>query len=122
MGTTPIWDIDSLVEIMCIMPEVNVAKSEVALTCVFKNGILCCNRRGRPHNMLTKNQMIKFIDFFEVWFLPESVARVAAIIGDHRLHTPQHWSKETLDVFLGYSRPKQLPHVAKVDLVWQLGV
>ncbi|GFS90616.1 hypothetical protein TNCV_4098071 [Trichonephila clavipes] len=30
MGTTPIWDIDSLVKIMCIMPEINVAKSEVA--------------------------------------------------------------------------------------------
>ncbi|GFY02131.1 uncharacterized protein TNCV_5099921 [Trichonephila clavipes] len=49
--------------------------------------------------------MIKFIDFCEVWFLPESVARVAAIVGDHRCHTPRHWFKETLDVFLGYSRP-----------------
>ncbi|GFX71678.1 hypothetical protein TNCV_4131241 [Trichonephila clavipes] len=28
--------------------------------------------------MLTKYQMIKFIDFCEVWFLPESVARVPA--------------------------------------------
>ncbi|GFU56851.1 hypothetical protein TNCV_88121 [Trichonephila clavipes] len=34
--------------------------------------------------MLTKYQMIKFIDFCEVWFLPESVARVAAVVGDHR--------------------------------------
>ncbi|GFU14965.1 hypothetical protein TNCV_795371 [Trichonephila clavipes] len=41
-------------------------------------------------NMLTKYQMIKFIDFCEVWFLPESVARVAAIVGDHRCHTPRH--------------------------------
>ncbi|GFY02340.1 hypothetical protein TNCV_3502221 [Trichonephila clavipes] len=41
-------------------------------------------------NMLTKYQMIKFIDFCEVWFLPESVARVAAIVGDHHCHTPRH--------------------------------
>ncbi|GFU20316.1 integrase catalytic domain-containing protein [Trichonephila clavipes] len=41
-------------------------------------------------NMLTKNQMIKFIDFFEMWFLLESVARVAAIVGDHLCHTPRH--------------------------------
>ncbi|GFX51583.1 hypothetical protein TNCV_5012871 [Trichonephila clavipes] len=42
------------------------------------------------YNMLTKYQMIKFIDFYEVWFLPESVARVAAIDGDHRCHMPRH--------------------------------
>ncbi|GFY01485.1 hypothetical protein TNCV_2606721 [Trichonephila clavipes] len=41
-------------------------------------------------DMLTKYQMIKFIDFCEVWFLPESAARVAAIVGDHRCHTPRH--------------------------------
>ncbi|GFW04529.1 hypothetical protein TNCV_878981 [Trichonephila clavipes] len=41
-------------------------------------------------NMLTKYQMIKFIDFCEVWFLPESVSRVAAIVGYHRCHTPRH--------------------------------
>ncbi|GFT81494.1 transposable element Tc3 transposase [Trichonephila clavipes] len=44
----------------------------------------------RRYNMLTKYQTIKFIDFYEVWFLPESVARVAAIVGDHRCHTPWH--------------------------------
>ncbi|GFV38689.1 hypothetical protein TNCV_4420571 [Trichonephila clavipes] len=41
--------------------------------------------------MLTKYQMIKFIDFCEVRFLPESEARVAVIVGDaavqHRLST-----------------------------------
>ncbi|GFV29273.1 hypothetical protein TNCV_4603051 [Trichonephila clavipes] len=42
-----------------------------------------------PHNMLTKYQMIEFIDFCEVWYLPESVARVAAIVGDHHCHTPR---------------------------------
>ncbi|GFT26704.1 hypothetical protein TNCV_3605021 [Trichonephila clavipes] len=41
-------------------------------------------------NMLTKYQMVKFKDFCEVWFLPESVARVATIVGDHRCHTPRH--------------------------------
>ncbi|GFX69747.1 transcription factor RFX3 [Trichonephila clavipes] len=35
-------------------------------------------------------QMIKFIDFCEVWFLPESVARIAAIVGDHHCHMPRH--------------------------------
>ncbi|GFT60472.1 transposable element Tcb2 transposase [Trichonephila clavipes] len=42
------------------------------------------------NNMLTKNQMIQFIDFCEVWFLPESEARVAVIVGDHRYHMPRH--------------------------------
>ncbi|GFU41848.1 hypothetical protein TNCV_3873191 [Trichonephila clavipes] len=40
--------------------------------------------------MFTKYQMIKFVDFYEMCFLPESVARVAAIVGDHRCHTPRH--------------------------------
>ncbi|GFW52568.1 hypothetical protein TNCV_404961 [Trichonephila clavipes] len=40
-----------------------------------------------PDNMLTKYQMIKFIDFCVVWFQPESVARVAAIVGDHHCHS-----------------------------------
>ncbi|GFS55795.1 uncharacterized protein TNCV_4497741 [Trichonephila clavipes] len=48
--------------------------------------------------------MIKFIDFYEVWFLPESVDKIATIVGDHRCHTPRHSLKETLDVFLEYSR------------------
>ncbi|GFX29791.1 hypothetical protein TNCV_4749201 [Trichonephila clavipes] len=43
--------------------------------------------------MLTKYQMIKVIDFCEVWFLPESVARVAAIVGDHHCHTLWYYSK-----------------------------
>ncbi|GFY05710.1 uncharacterized protein TNCV_4403771 [Trichonephila clavipes] len=68
------------------------------------------------NNMLTKYQRIKFIDFCEVWFLPESVARVAAIVGDHRCHTPRHQFKETLDVFLGYSRPSSSHTLPK--LIW----
>ncbi|GFW65383.1 hypothetical protein TNCV_396491 [Trichonephila clavipes] len=44
-------------------------------------------------NLLTKYQMIKFIDFCEVGFLPEPIARVAAIVGDHRCHTPRIDSK-----------------------------
>ncbi|GFV54195.1 transposable element Tcb1 transposase [Trichonephila clavipes] len=66
------------------------------------------------YNMLTKYQMIKFIDFCEVWFLPESVGRVAAIVGDHRCHTPRHRFKETLDVFLGYSRPSSFHMLPKL--------
>ncbi|GFV69762.1 hypothetical protein TNCV_1349151 [Trichonephila clavipes] len=43
------------------------------------------------YKVLTKYQMIKFTDFCEVGFLPESVARVATIVGDHRYHhTPWH--------------------------------
>ncbi|GFS59048.1 hypothetical protein TNCV_69461 [Trichonephila clavipes] len=41
-------------------------------------------------SMLTKYQLIKFIDFCEVWFMPESVAEVATIIGDRRCHTLRH--------------------------------
>ncbi|GFT94364.1 hypothetical protein TNCV_2391491 [Trichonephila clavipes] len=41
-------------------------------------------------NKWRKYQMIKCIDFCEVWFLPESIARVAAIVGDHRCHKPRH--------------------------------
>ncbi|GFX49073.1 hypothetical protein TNCV_786291 [Trichonephila clavipes] len=57
----------------------NTKKDEIAQQSLF-----CVD------NMLTKYQMIKFIDFCEVWFLPESVARVAAIVRDHRCHMPRH--------------------------------
>ncbi|GFT05591.1 uncharacterized protein TNCV_1044611 [Trichonephila clavipes] len=60
--------------------------------------------------------MIKFIDFCEVWFLPESVARVAAIVGDHRCHTPRHRFQETLDVFLGYNKTSSFHTFPK--LIW----
>ncbi|GFX80270.1 uncharacterized protein TNCV_2642861 [Trichonephila clavipes] len=50
----------------------------------------CPTRQVFKDNMLTKYQMIKFIDFWEVWFLPESVARLAAIDGEHRCHTTRH--------------------------------
>ncbi|GFT87125.1 uncharacterized protein TNCV_1938161 [Trichonephila clavipes] len=61
--------------------------------------------------------MIKFIDFCEVWFLPELVARVASILGDHRCHTPRHCFKEILDVFLVYSKPSSFHTLPK--LVWR---
>ncbi|GFT80398.1 hypothetical protein TNCV_2184541 [Trichonephila clavipes] len=44
----------------------------------------------RQDNMLTKYQTIKFIDFCEMLFLPESVARVANIVGDDHFHTLRH--------------------------------
>ncbi|UYV82279.1 hypothetical protein LAZ67_21001563 [Cordylochernes scorpioides] len=72
------------------------------------------------YNMLTKYQMIKFIDFCEVWFLPESVARVAPIVGDHRCHTPRHLFKEALDVFLGYNRPSRFHTLP--NLIWNLRI
>ncbi|GFY46788.1 hypothetical protein TNIN_342201 [Trichonephila inaurata madagascariensis] len=40
MGTTPICDVDLPVKVMGMMPEVNVIKNELALTCAFRNGIL----------------------------------------------------------------------------------
>ncbi|GFV75301.1 hypothetical protein TNCV_1481471 [Trichonephila clavipes] len=55
-----------------------------------QNSYVTCMLLNAKDNMLTKYQMIKLIDFCEVWFLPESVARVAAIVGDHRCHTPRH--------------------------------
>ncbi|GFX64999.1 uncharacterized protein TNCV_451371 [Trichonephila clavipes] len=58
--------------------------------------------------------MIKFIGLCGVWFLPESVARVAAIVGDHLCHTPRHLFKETLDVFLWYSRPNSFHTLPKL--------
>ncbi|GFV82567.1 hypothetical protein TNCV_2976771 [Trichonephila clavipes] len=51
--------------------------------------------------------------------MTELVARVAAIVGDHRCHTLRF--KETGCV-LGVQQTKQLAHITKVDLVWQLGV
>ncbi|GFU53671.1 hypothetical protein TNCV_1470751 [Trichonephila clavipes] len=73
-------------------------------------------------NMLTKYQMIKFIDFCEVWFLPESVARVVTIIGYYHCHTPLLLIKKDFRCVLGVQLTKNLPHVASGDLVWQLGV
>ncbi|GFW28591.1 uncharacterized protein TNCV_2317391 [Trichonephila clavipes] len=74
-----------------------------------------CSYTG-DDNMLTKYRMIKFIDFCEVGFLPESVARVAIIVGDHRCDTPWHLFRETLDVFLGYSKPSSFHTLPK--LIW----
>ncbi|GFV61956.1 hypothetical protein TNCV_4107601 [Trichonephila clavipes] len=36
-------------------------------------------------------------DFYEVWLLPESEATVAAVVGDHRCHTPRMYSWGTAD-------------------------
>ncbi|GFW81012.1 uncharacterized protein TNCV_4803801 [Trichonephila clavipes] len=66
--------------------------------------------------MLTEYQVIEFIDFCEVWFLPESVTRVAAIGGDHRCHTTLHSFKQTLGVILRHSRPSSFPTLPK--LIW----
>ncbi|GFX35989.1 uncharacterized protein TNCV_4215111 [Trichonephila clavipes] len=52
----------------------------------------------------------------EVKFLPESVARVAAFVEDHRCHTPRHCFKETLDVFLGYGTTSSFHTLPK--LIW----
>ncbi|GFT13206.1 uncharacterized protein TNCV_4076661 [Trichonephila clavipes] len=61
--------------------------------------------------------MIKFIDFCEMWFLPESEARVAIIVRDYRCHTPRHRFKETLDAFLACSRPISCHTSPK--LIWE---
>ncbi|GFX88914.1 hypothetical protein TNCV_2576211 [Trichonephila clavipes] len=76
-------------------------------------------KRSLVDNTLTKYQMITFIDFCEVWFLPESVARVAAIVGDP--HAPALIQRDFGCVH-GVQQTKQLPHISKIDLVWLLGV
>ncbi|GFV58497.1 hypothetical protein TNCV_1095461 [Trichonephila clavipes] len=35
-------------------------------------------------------KMVSLTYFCELWFLPESESKVAAIVGDHRYHTPRH--------------------------------
>ncbi|GFW43114.1 hypothetical protein TNCV_1475091 [Trichonephila clavipes] len=66
--------------------------------------------------MFTKYHIIKFIDFCKVWFLPESVARVAAIVGDHAATLLGIDSKRLWMCSWGKADREQLPHVAKVDL------
>ncbi|GFT70845.1 hypothetical protein TNCV_4163301 [Trichonephila clavipes] len=65
--------------------------------------------------MLTKYQMIKCIDFCEVWFLPESVARVATLL-ENTAATCLGIDSETLDAFLGYSRQSSFHTLPK--LIW----
>ncbi|GFY14938.1 hypothetical protein TNCV_234881 [Trichonephila clavipes] len=66
--------------------------------------------------------MVKFIDFGEVWFLRKSVARVATIVGGHRFSHASSLIHRHFKCVLGVQQTNQLPYVAKVDLVWQLGV
>ncbi|GFT22113.1 RNase H domain-containing protein [Trichonephila clavipes] len=63
------------------------------------------------------------LDFLKVYeFLPEAVARVAAIVGDSSLPHASALTQRDLGCVLGVQQTKQLPHVAIVDLVWELGV
>ncbi|GFY34451.1 uncharacterized protein TNCV_2821371 [Trichonephila clavipes] len=57
-------------------------------------------------------------DFFALgpFKTAESVARVFAIVGDHRCLTPRHCFKETVDVFSGYHRPISFHTLPK--LIW----
>ncbi|GFW40806.1 hypothetical protein TNCV_4368541 [Trichonephila clavipes] len=46
---------------------------------------------GAPINTRYRLQpSVQAHHFCEMWFLPKSVARVAAIVGDHLCHTPRH--------------------------------
>ncbi|GFT10827.1 hypothetical protein TNCV_1944601 [Trichonephila clavipes] len=90
--------------------------------CNTKNDKRYNNKIYFVDNMLIKYQMIKFIDFCEVWFLPELVARVVAIVGDHR--STQQVSaliQRDFGCVLGVQQTKRLKKVAKVDLVLKLG-
>ncbi|GFY17668.1 uncharacterized protein TNCV_1074031 [Trichonephila clavipes] len=61
--------------------------------------------------------MIKFIDFCKAWFLPKSVARVAAIAGDHRSATRLGIDLKTLWMCSsGYSRLRSFHALTK--LIW----
>ncbi|GFV16067.1 hypothetical protein TNCV_1191321 [Trichonephila clavipes] len=63
--------------------------------------------------------MTKFIDFYEVWLLPKSVARVANIL-EFTAATRLGINSKGLWMCLEVQQTKQLSHVAKFDLVWQL--
>ncbi|GFX97913.1 hypothetical protein TNCV_4905641 [Trichonephila clavipes] len=63
--------------------------------------------------------MIKFIDFCEVQFLPESVTRVADISGDHCCPYASALIQRDFGCVLRVQQTNQLPHDAKVDLVLQ---
>ncbi|GFW31488.1 hypothetical protein TNCV_1288351 [Trichonephila clavipes] len=67
-----------------------VLSSQASLVLIYQPTELMKGSLSSRDSMLTKYQMIKSIDFCEVWFLPESVARVATIVGDHRCHTTRH--------------------------------
>ncbi|GFV35083.1 hypothetical protein TNCV_2304351 [Trichonephila clavipes] len=73
-------------------------------------------QKGWLDNMLTKYQMIKLINFCEVWFLPQSVARVAAIVGDSPLPHASALIQRDFGCVLEVQQTKKLPHVAKIDL------
>ncbi|GFW19245.1 hypothetical protein TNCV_255721 [Trichonephila clavipes] len=62
------------------------------------------------------------LDFWEVLFLPESRARVAAIVGVHRSATRFGIDSKRFWLCSSGTTDQKLPHVAKFYLVWQLGV
>ncbi|GFU88230.1 hypothetical protein TNCV_846231 [Trichonephila clavipes] len=69
-------------------------------------------------NMLTKHQIIKFIDFCEVWFLPESVTtQISRHCWRSQLPHASALIQRDFGCVLGVQQTKKLPHVAKVDQV-----
>ncbi|GFV56219.1 hypothetical protein TNCV_3266261 [Trichonephila clavipes] len=95
----------------CEISGIAVDPSVTPISSVVCGGSCWTHGNGPYDNMLTKYEMITFIDFCEVWFLPELVARVAAI--DRNRHTLRNIFKETLDVFLGYRIPSSLHALPK---------
>ncbi|GFY23869.1 uncharacterized protein TNCV_3536631 [Trichonephila clavipes] len=51
-------------------------------------------------NILHKNQTIEITASCDVWMMTKSVISVTTIVGYNYCHTPQHRTKEALDVSL----------------------
>ncbi|GFU66359.1 hypothetical protein TNCV_2551081 [Trichonephila clavipes] len=85
MGTAGGFDEEYCGQMMVVSPIVG----QLSPAGPFSDAIVSIST-AMQDNMLTKYRMIKFIDFCEVWFLPESVTRVATIVGENRCHTPRH--------------------------------
>ncbi|GFU33904.1 hypothetical protein TNCV_615211 [Trichonephila clavipes] len=53
----------------------------------------------------------------DVWMMTNSIVKVADIVGYNRCHTPRH--QRGLQCILGVQKSMWLPHITKVDLVYQ---
>ncbi|GFX45367.1 hypothetical protein TNCV_1026271 [Trichonephila clavipes] len=92
-------------------------ESTPCLMIVFMN----CQTKVRMNHLTAVKSVTILENFCEVWFLPESVARVAAIVGAATLPHASALIQRDFGCVVGVQKTKQLPHVAKADLVWQLG-
>ncbi|GFU29783.1 hypothetical protein TNCV_4746031 [Trichonephila clavipes] len=121
VGLRLIWKDD-----MVQLPYPVLSLGAPLLLCVFillyHETLMAVVQIVRSDNTLTKYQMIKFIDFCEVWFLPESVSQSSRHCWRSPLPHASGLIQTDFGCVLGVQQTKQLLHVAKVDLVSQLRV